>query len=66
MARQEFDEAEESLLKERDAGRDTMSPAAEHRKHPRFTIETGSVKVSMDPLVSVVDVSVSGMAFRLI
>ena len=64
MARQEFDEAKDSLLKDRDAPLDTKSPDAEHRQHPRFTIESGSVKVSMDPLVSVVDVSVSGMAFR--
>lgn len=64
MARQEHDQAEESLLKDEDTHRDATSPNAEHRKHPRFTIESGSVKVSMDPLVSVVDVSVSGMAFR--
>ena len=64
MARQEHDEAEDWLLKDRDARLDTRSPNAEHRKHPRFTIESGSVKVSMEPLVSVVDVSVSGMAFR--
>jgi len=66
VARQEHDQAEESLLKDEDTHRDATSPNAEHRKHPRFTIESGSVKVSMDPLVSVVDVSVSGMAFRAI
>ena len=64
MARQKFDEAEDSLLKDRDARRDIRSPDTEHRKHPRFTIESGSVKVNMDPFVSVVDLSISGMAFR--